>query len=113
MTDHSIKFILTVQNGLQTVKTHPDLRTFKYDVGDTFTFTSDHGDLRAQCSVPGVAAIPVTPISAPKGSSFTTYPLPKEPFLCNCGLTLADGTEVGWPHDSNAGNQTGGGTHET
>jgi hypothetical protein len=110
MANHLIKFILTVQNGLQTVRTQPDLGTLKYKVGDTFTFTSNDGALRAQCSVPGVANVPVTPISASKGGFFTTYPLPEEPFLCHCGLTLADGAEVGWPHDPNAGNMTGGGT---
>ena len=102
MANHVIKLILTV-------RTEPDLDTFKYNIGDTFTFTSDDGDVRSQCSVPAVPAIGLTPMRVPKGGTFTTYPLPKEPFSCNCGLTLAGGVEVGWPHDPDAGNMTGGG----
>jgi hypothetical protein len=100
MADHKIKLILTV-------RTEPDLLTLKYNVGDTFTFTSDDGEITSQCQAPpGWGPAPMT---APKGGSFTTFPLPKEPFACNCGLTLPGGKRVGWPADPKAGNSTGGG----
>ena len=100
MADHKIKLMLTV-------RTEPDLKEFDYKIGDTFTFTSDDGEITSQCEAP--PGWPQGPMTAPKGGSFTTFPLPKEPFKCNCGLKLPDGRIVGWPADPKAGNSTSGG----
>jgi len=103
MADHKIQLAMKGAS----VHCKPKLENLKYTVGDTFTFSSKNGAIRAQWSVPGVK--PPAKVQAPLGGSLTTYPLPKEPFRCMCGLTLPDGTQVGWPKDKNSGNQTGGG----
>jgi len=47
-------------------------------------------------------------LNAKKGEKVTVRVDSPRPYLCNCGLTLADGRQVGWPDDLKAGSQTGG-----